>query len=177
MISINREAFDQLREMAANTFFIEIARVGEERKGRQYLLELVTRFVVLRHYPYKKGLDVHEFLDRGIIEVAEQKEFDWVNEKQIFVSTMSKLNAATGELSFLKNNRFSLAMFEFIALGLSKLIEKNGGVTDEQVKERVAAIRDLPEAERYSGIGVRGTQRLSSFVVPLAEKFFANAVS
>jgi hypothetical protein len=173
IISINRAVFENIKVMAENEDFMYLAEVGAERARRQYLNELVVRFIVLRHHKYLPGLDVHEYLDQGIINVAENKMFDWQAEFNSFSNTMDKLRTLIGKDAFDKSNRFSLGMYEFITLGLSKNIDRFGEkLNDEFVKKRVLGSSELPEAKKYSGIGVRGTQRLASFVVPMAEKYF-----
>jgi hypothetical protein len=151
---------------------LEIAPVGEDRSEKQYHAELVTRFVVLRNVPYVKGMDVHAYLDQGIIRISQNDEFDWDGEAKIFERVMERLRVVVGPNSFRKNARFSLGMYEFIALGLSKRMEANE-IGDEELRAKVAAVERLPEAQRYSGIGIRGTQRLAQFVMPLAERHFS----
>lgn len=157
LISISKAAFENVKELAIDKNFLRLAEVGEERIRRQYLLELVIRFVVLRNYKYKNGLDVHEYLDKGIISVAENNDFSWEHEKEVFVSTMNIILSSAGEEAFFKNNRFSLAMFEFITLGLSKAIERNKKIDHDFVKGRIGAVTQMPEAEKYSGSGVRAS--------------------
>ena len=129
---------------------------------------------MLRNYRYENGLDVHEYLDKGMINIAENKKFNWKKEGVAFAKTMGMLMDSVGKDAFFKNRRFSLAMYEFITLGLSRAIENSSKTLGAKfVRERVAKVPMLPEAQRYSGIGVRGTQRLASFVVPMAERFFA----
>ena len=171
----SKPVFDKLKSMASNEDFLKLSSgVGEERTKRQYLVELVVRFVVLRNYRYKIGLDVHEYLDKGIMDIAEDNDFNWELEEDIFARTMKALLGGVGAEAFSKNNRFSLAMFEFISLGLSKAIQSSDtALAPEFVRAKVASVADLPQAQRYSGSGVRGTQRLASFVVPLAERYFA----
>jgi len=172
IIAINRSAFDRIRQMVANPDFARLAKIGDERINRQYLSELVVRFIVLRHHEYQRGLDVHEYLDKGIISVIENEAFDWDAEQRTFEATMNVIFAASGEDAFSKNARFSLAMFEFITLGLSKAIDRGDAVDPADMRERIASVQNLPAALRYSGIGVRGTQRLASFVTPFAEQHF-----
>lgn len=174
VISINNKAFELISKMADDKNFKEMARVGEERIRRSYLNELVTRFLVLRNVQYKTGLDVHEYLDKGIVSISEKMDFDWTKEMNVFELTMSCAFEALGSDAFFKNNRFSLGMYEFIALGLSKSLEKDSSVwTPEKTKNKIIAVSELSEAKKYSGMGVRGTQRLSNFVIPMAESFFA----
>jgi hypothetical protein len=174
VVAVNRAAFNEIREMSQEADFVALANVGEERIKRQFLAELVTRFVVLRNCKYQKKLDVHEFLDKGMLEICENESFDWKNERLQFSETMRVLMRDVGPLAFLKNNRFSLGMFEFIVLGLSKAIEKaSSELSRDFVYSKVMEVPELPNAKKYSGIGVRGTQRLASFVIPDAVKFFA----
>jgi hypothetical protein len=174
IVSINRQAYHHLHEMATNPDFIALATVGEERAKRQFAVELAVRFVVLRNYPYRPGLDVHNYLDKGIVTIASNAEFDWDREKQIFVTTMRRLHEEVGVDAFRKNNRWSLALYEFISLGVSRAIEGGVGVqTPEALAAKVAAVGQHPEVERYSGSGIRGTQRLSGLVLPFAQEHFA----
>jgi hypothetical protein len=160
--------------MSTNVDFVQLTRVGQQRIDRQYRVELVTRFVVLRNFDYQRGMDVHHYLDEGMINVCSDPEFDWTAEIAAFRNTMSRLLAAVGNDAFRKSNRFSLAMFEFITLGLSTALDEDeGGVTDQFIRDKVAAIIDLPEAAQYSGMGVRGTQRLAGLVMPFAKTHFA----
>lgn len=177
VVSISKPVFEKIKAMAANEDFIKLTSgVGEERGKRQYLIELVTRCVVLRNYPYEAGLDVHEYLDKGMMDIAGNDGFNWEQEELIFLRTMKALFEGVGADAFSKNNRFSLAMFEFISLGLSKAIQSSATpLTPEFVREKVGEVANLPQATRYSGSGVRGTQRLANFVVPLAERHFAQA--
>lgn len=172
IIAINKDAFDRIRQMVANPDFVRLAKIGDDRINRQYLSELVVRFIVLRHHEYQRGLDVHEYLDKGIISVVENEAFDWDAEQRTFEATMNLIFNASGEDAFSKNARFSLAMFEFITLGLSKAVDRGDALDPAEMRERIASVQHLPAALRYSGIGVRGTQRLASFVTPFAEQHF-----
>lgn len=172
IIAINRDAFDKIRQMTANVDFLRLAKIGDDRINRQYLNELVVRFLVLRHFDYQRGLDVHEYLDKGIVSIVEDDQFDWNAEQTCFNQTMDAIVRSSGDDAFLKNARFSLAMFEFITLGLSKAVDRGDDLDTDILREKIEAVQNLPAALRYSGIGVRGTQRLASFVVPFAEQHF-----
>lgn len=85
---------------------------------------------------------------------------------------MSKIRQAAGESAFKKNNRFSLAMFEFVSNGTSKALENSADVDLAWLKKKIEEAPTLPAMDRYSGSGVRGTQRLSG-LVPEAPRHFA----
>ena len=171
IISINKDAYASISKMSVNEQFLSLISIGEERMRRQYAMELVVRFLVLRHFPYTPGLDLHDYLDKGMVNVARDSTFDWGNETTVFGMTMNILASAVGNSVFRKNNRFSLAMFEFLTLGVSKAIERGQTMGNQLVQARVQSATTLPEMERYSGSGIRGTQRLSG-LVPLAEGHF-----
>ena len=172
--SLSSDVQKTIVSMADEKDFRDVCDVGQEKKNRQYLSELVTRFIVLRNFPYKSGIDVHKYLDKGIISIIENKEFDWIKERATFSEVMSIINNIFGSNSFKTNKRFSLGKFEFIILGLSKRIESGPKISDEDVKKLVNKINDFEPYKRYSGAGIRGTQRLSKLISDHAENFFKN---
>ncbi|MBT3072128.1 hypothetical protein KKP04_14830 [Rhodomicrobium sp. Az07] len=105
--------------------------------------------------------------------VASSAQFDWKREVNIFNKTFHKLNKLAGERTFKKNGRFSLGYYEFIILGLSSLLDQEGDISDEALSAKINSISKLPEAGKYTGSGVRGTQRLSGFVFAKAKEHFS----
>jgi hypothetical protein len=174
VISINKSAQDAIVDMAGDdNFTVTTEPSGEERAQRSFLYELVVRFVALRHHPYKARLDVHDFLDEGIINIAGRKKFRWAQEKKVFKDTFSIVRAAKGRGAFMKSGRFSLGYYEFITLGVSSALDSDKALDPKWLAERIDAMGALPEAERYTGSGVRGTQRLAGFVLAKAKSHFA----
>lgn len=171
--ALNSDVYSLLGEMAEFQPFVDIADVGLERERRQYRLELVVRFLVLRNFEYQAGVDVHRYLDRGIISLLHEPEFDWKREGDIFRLTMTKLRDAAGQDAFRTNKRFSLGKYEFVVLGLSRALEEDANRTGQWIKEKLNGITELADFKKYSGAGVRGTQRLAKVVMPLAAAYFA----
>ena len=88
--------------MAANEDFKNTtAPSGEERAQRSFLYELVVRFITLRHYKYKQRLDVHDYLDEGIISVAGNPKFDWEREKEATFTPPPQPPAPTAASNYL----------------------------------------------------------------------------
>lgn len=172
IISINQDAYNVLHRMASSEAFLALTAIGEERRKRQYAAELVVRFVVMRHVPYTLGMDLHEYLDKGIVSLAKRHDFNWVQEVEVFSDTVRQLAEAVGDSAFKKSNRFSLAMFEFVVNGVSKAIERDGQLDYEWIRSKIDGAHRLNAMERYSGSGVRGTQRLSG-LIPEAEAYFS----
>ena len=172
--SMSDEKYKRMITMASYSPFINMTDVGRNRENRQYRMELVVRFLVLRNYEYQPGTDVHKYLDKGIITILQQEDFDWDKEESIFRQTMDILEDAAGVEAFRRNKRFSLGQFEFTSLGLSKAIETGRAADGTKIKKKIGGVSALPEARKYSGMGVGGAQRLSKFIVPVAERYFAS---
>lgn len=171
--SMSAEEYKRILGMAVYPSFISMTNVGKNRENRQYRMELIVRFLVLRNFAYEVGTDVHKYLDRGIVSILQNDSFDWSKEESTFKSTMDMLFAAAGSEAFRRNKRFSLGQFEFASLGLSKAIESGEAKDQAKIKSKIENIGSLPEAKKYSGMGVGGAQRLSKFIVPIAETYFS----
>ena len=123
--------------MAGNEDFKKTtAPSGEERAQRSFLYELVVRFITLRHYQYKQRLDVHDYLDEGIISVVGNPQFDWEREKEVFNRAFKLINEAKGDTAFAKSGRFSLGYYEFITLGVASACETNESLTADWLAQR-----------------------------------------
>ncbi len=174
VISISKSTQNAIAEMAADSNFVTTTSPsGEERSKRSFLYELVVRLLVLRHHPYTPNLDVHDYLDEGIIAIASNKNFDWEREKKMFRQVFAKIASARGVDAFRKNGRFSLGYYEFIGYGLSLAMDGGKKISDRELAGKIDGLAVLPAAERYTGSGVRGTQRLSGLVFPGARDYFA----
>lgn len=171
--SIDPKAHTRLEEMANYPKFVEMTDVGKEREKRQYRLELVVRLIVLRHVKYAQNIDIHKFLDKGIVEILSNFNFPWKNEEDVFKKTIDLLHKADGKEAFRTNKRFSLGKYEFSTLGVSKSIDIGKALSAPNVKIKLDGIVGLPEAKKYSGGGVTGSTRLLKFVIPHATPHFA----
>jgi hypothetical protein len=74
IVSINPTIYRSIAQVSTDQNFIALTRIGEEKERAKYRDELVVRSLVLRNVAYKKGLDVHEYLDRGIISLCKNKD-------------------------------------------------------------------------------------------------------
>lgn len=167
--SIDPEAHIRLERMTAYPKFVEMTDVGREREKRQYRLELVVRLIVLRHIRYSQDVDIHKYLDKGIVELLTNENFMWNLEEESFKKSMDLLYSAAGKEAFRTNKRFSLGKYEFASLGVSKSIDTKKPLSATNLKSKLDAIADLPEAKKYSGGGVTGSTRLLKFVIPHAQ--------
>ena len=169
--SIDPTALQVIKKAASNKAFEALTPIGTERAKRQFREELFVRFAVLRHVKYDKRLDVHEYLNKSIIKLLEGG-FDWYREEIKFVTFMEKILTLVGKKAFLKSSKFSLAMYEFISLGASTAVDQKI-FPDSVLKARIESASELSNVRKYSGMGVRGTQRLSMLVFPHSKRYFS----
>lgn len=179
-LMINPHFYSWLKERSSLDVFITTTAQTPDAILKQAGMELVLRFVAFRRCPYKQGLDVHEYLDKALIDLARDKDFPEEAERDVFVRTFTCLDSALGSDAFRRwdgtrfTGKFLMSLFEVIAIGVSKnltQIEGEGQATSEFIEERAKALWENETFKQNSGAGVRGTTRLAR-LLPLAEEFF-----
>ncbi|SHF80558.1 DUF262 domain-containing protein [Vibrio gazogenes] len=180
-VMINAEFYKLLKKLAEIDDFTKTVNQTEKAVEKQAGVELVLRFFAFKHHPYKKGLDVHEYLDEALVEISKNDEIDWGEEETRFKKTFSLLNDSLGDNAFKRwgghsfGGKFLMSLYETIAFGISQNldeIEHKG--RDEQKEFVITRAKDLwsdPVFEKNSGAGIRGTTRLSK-LLPMAKGFF-----
>lgn len=162
---VDRSVDPNFTECTAQTAF-----ALEQQQG----VELALRFFAFRNIEYQRGLDIHEYLDAALVEMAKNADFNRTVEEQVFNQTFTWLQEALGQNAFKRWNgnefsgKFTMAAFEVVAVGVSKNIP---ALTDLTPVERsafiVRRVQDLwgnENFQRNSGAGVRGTTRLSNLL-------------
>lgn len=180
-VMINPDLYKLFNKLSQNKDFINTTNQTENAVEKQAGVELVLRYFAFKHYPYKNGLDVHEYLDSALVEISKNKGIDWEGEEEGFKDTFSLLNEALGNKAFKRwdgNNfsgKFLMSLYETIAFGVSQNIDEIvGQPKDDQSDFILSRAKELwkdPVFENNSGAGIRGTTRLSK-LLPLAKGFF-----
>lgn len=176
-VSLNRRFYEWLNACANYPAFITTTAQTETAIEAQAGVELAFRFFAFNKIPYKNALDVHEYLDDALLQIATDPDFDLDYNSSVFKRTFDHLNAALGENAFKRWNgstftgRFLMSVYEVMATGVSKNIQL---IDNLDVTQRnsfiVSASKSLWNNENftpYSGAGVRGTTRLAK-LLPLA---------
>jgi len=83
---VNAEFFHKLRRLAESKTFLTLLNISEDQQEAQRDLEYLTRFLVYRHIEYDGKLDVEEYIDNGIIKMAEEGLLDSPAETNFLVS-------------------------------------------------------------------------------------------
>jgi hypothetical protein len=178
IIMVNSKYFLFLKEMVKRGAFQTVVSLTEEQIERQRHMEYATRFMVHTFIPYDGKLDVEEYIDKGIIELATVGELK--RARAIFEHTFDLLNEAFGSDAlrrFEKNKhsgRVSLAAFECIAVGIGRNFAKISKMKKpvEFIQKKIIAFWKQPELETFFAAGMRGTIRIQR-TVPFGERWFA----
>lgn len=178
-VMLNKPFYDWLITCASSTPFLTTVDQTEYALKKQSATELALRFFVFRNVPYQSGLDVHEYLDEGLMQVATSAAFDMISEKDIFDRTFALLHSAMGDRAFKRWNgtvfqgKFLMSVFEVVATGVAKNIDAIERVADANtfIQDRCKSLWSDPTFMDNSGAGIRGTTRLAN-LLPMAEAFF-----
>jgi hypothetical protein len=179
-VMVDRSFYEWLTARAANPHFANTIDQTDFAIERQMPMELALRFVAFRNVPYKAGLDVHEYLDAALLDLASNKTFDREAEKHIFEGTFTLIDNALGKKAFKRWNgtdftgKFLMSVFEVFAVGVSKNLQELEAMEPEGLAAFLTGrLRDLWANDtftRNSGAGIRGTTRLAN-LLPIAKDF------
>ena len=126
------EKFQILNNMSNYDNFKNIVNLTDKSLKERFDLELITRYVCLRHEPNLaklKGVsDFGEYLDDKIVSIVSDDSFDWKREVRIFNKTFDYISDELGTDAFqkydLKNDRFIggfyTSVFEIIAITIGR---------------------------------------------------------
>lgn len=182
-VMINPGFYTWLAARSNNVDFVKTTNQTQAALDQQMGVELALRFLVFRSVPYVAGLDIHEFLDKALRDLATNELYPIKDEELIFDSTFEWLNKALGENAFKRlaiesdnfSGKFLMSAFEVISIGVSKnYLALKAMSDDERNTFLVARIKKLWGTQsfiEFSGGGVRGTTRLSN-LLPVGEPFF-----
>lgn len=178
-VMLNKKFFDWMKGNAGNPDFRTTIDQTDNSLEKQMDVELVLRFITFRHVSYKAGLDVHEYLDEALIELATKNDIDWDREAGIFARTFSLLNRAMSDSAFKRwdgrqfTGKFLMSVFEVVTIGASSSIDRIESMEDPcgYIRDRCQALWENEVFQKNSGAGIRGTTRLAN-LLPMGRGFF-----
>ncbi|SNR83372.1 DUF262 domain-containing protein [Puniceibacterium sediminis] len=178
-VSVNKDFYEWMSDLSKHTSFIHTTRQTDTALDQEAGTELVLRFLAFRILPYKSGMDVHEYLDDALFQLASEKGLDMGKEGVIFKKTFDYLDAALGQSAFQRWNgtdftgKFLMSLFEVISIGVSKNLPALEAMTAKDRNKclvaKAQALQDDQTYSKYSGAGIRGTTRLSK-LLPIAKR-------
>jgi uncharacterized protein with ParB-like and HNH nuclease domain len=130
LIMIDHEIYDWLKELSENEEFKNCIPITDKQIQEQGYMELALRFVVYRHVQEserKRYKDLTELLTEAMKTIFTNKNFNRIQEEEVFKKVFFILNKTLQDNSFKKysvekerySGPFSLAVFEVIAIGIS----------------------------------------------------------
>lgn len=175
---IDRDFFEQVKEMSEFPAFKKTLSLTKNAIEKQGYLDLAVRYFVFRNVEYDQKSDVNEFLDDGIIELAEDGPLQG-EEIEIFKDTFQLLADTFEGRAFKKwqkddyKGKFLQSHFEVIAIGVAANITQIKCLDSPQdfLKKKTRRLIDEPVFKKNSGAGVRGTTRIQK-LLPFGKKFF-----
>ncbi|MEL6302733.1 MAG: DUF262 domain-containing protein [Pseudomonadota bacterium] len=181
-VSLNKAFYDWFSDLAKNQDFMETTRQTPAALEREAGTELVLRFLAFRSVPYQSGMDVHEYLDDALFNLATDTDYDMASEGATFNRTFSFLRTALGASSFQRwdgekfTGKFLMSLYEVIATGVSKNLDAYAALSEEHrnrvLVEKAHELPNIDIFEENSGAGVRGTTRLTN-LLPRAQDLMA----
>lgn len=178
MIMISEPYFNMVKSLADYEPFRIVLSASEDQIERQRHMEYASQFLVHTYIPYDGKHDVEDYIDNGIVQLAEAGPTP--NTEAHFRKTFDLLSTAFGSNTLRRmeqdkhQGRVSLAAFECIAVGVGKNIDEIEAKGDpiRFVQERVQQFWKRQELSSFFTPGLRGTVRIQR-TIPFGTVVFA----
>jgi hypothetical protein len=178
MLMVNAAFFRAVKAAAEQSVFIKVTSVTEDQLEKQRHMEMAVRFLVHTFVPYDGRLDVEEYIDEGIVTLAQAGD---LSAAGLIDRTFGLLFAIAGRnaLRRLDNGNYigkvGLVGLEGIAVGVAKNLDAILALGEDQakafVREKMEGFWVQPESARFTSPGLRGTTRIQR-TVPFGEEWF-----
>lgn len=169
IIMINSKYHKSLKILAEFPAFRNVVSINADQIERQRHLEYVCRFLTHTYIPYNVKYDVEEYIDEGMISLAEKENI--TEEHEAFTATFSYLNEIYGTAALRRDmsmsQKFGLAAFEGIAVGIARNIKEIQKTPDPKdfIRRKISEFWRSPDIERFFVVaGQRGTTRIQRTV-------------
>lgn len=179
MLMINPDYFRAIKAAAEDATFRKVISVSDEQSQRQRHMEMAVRFLVHINVAYTNNLDVEEYIDEGIVRLAQGG--DHTTAVLQISRTFQLLDNAVGKDALRRfqdgkhTGRVGLVALEGIAVGVAKNIDDILALGDTEAKafitEKIKDFWSQPESENFTSPGLRGTVRIQR-TVPFGEGWF-----
>ena len=179
LVMVNPDFYEWVAKLATFNHFANIVGLTKTALSQQKHMEMALRHLAYRRVPYQSGLDVNEYLDKAALQLAHMSVDERATEETVFRSSFELLDSALGEDAFRRwdGERHSggslISGFDAIVHGISNHLLAINNLTDPRtwVRDKVRAIWSEEVFQQYSGMGVRGTTRLTN-LLPFGVEFF-----
>ncbi len=178
VIMVNPAYHQMMRVLSQRQSYRFVLSASEDQLEKQRDMEYVSRYLVHKYIDYDNKLDVEEFIDKSIVELASAGVTQQVAET--FNGTFDLLHAAYGENALRRFNngqptgRVLLAAYECIAIGIARNLPAIQAKPDptQYVQHRIAQFWQSPDIDTFFVAGLRGTVRIQR-TIPFGTNWFA----
>ncbi|MBL3565967.1 DUF262 domain-containing protein [Rhodovulum sulfidophilum] len=177
MLMVNENYFRAIKAAAESDTFLKVTSLTDGQLDKQRHIELAARFLVHVDVPYDGLLDVGEYIDEGIVQLASAGDIERATSLLTDVFALLKEVADGDALRRYQNGHYSgrvgLVGLETIAVGVAKNLPDIQKQPDPVgfVRDRSQKLWEQEEIERFLSPGVRGTARIQK-TVPFGEHWF-----
>jgi hypothetical protein len=174
---LNANLFEKLLQISEFKPFRDSIALTPRAIEEQKHVELVLRFLAFRYKQYKATIDVHDWLDEVLIDMAQDTAYDIDGERLVFEQTFELLFSLLGANTFKRydgafNGSFSIAAFEAITHGVSLHIQKLCPANRHgDLVTRIGSMWSEFEFIDSTKAGTRGSTRLGK-LLPFAKIWF-----
>lgn len=178
VIMVNPAYHQMMRELSQQPSYLTVLSASSDQLEKQRDMEYVARYLVHTYINFDGKLDVEEFIDQSIVELAAAGPTQQVRDT--FEGTFDLLNAAYGENALRRFNnghptgRVLLAAYECIAVGIARNLSAIQAKPDptQYIRDRIAQFWQSPAIEYFFVAGLRGTVRIQR-TIPFGVNWFA----
>jgi len=182
MVMVNEAFYQWIVKLSKSEPFLSMIAQTENAQNKQTPIELTLRFLIHRKIPYQSGLNVHDYLDDGMLKLADSYrdgKFDSIMEEEIFYETFSFLDDTVGEDVFKRwygdekgfKGKFLISAYQIIAVGVSKYLDTIAQIENppEWMREKIEQLWKNNNYSKCLTGGTFGAMQLSKL---LPENFF-----
>ena len=179
MLMINPVYFRTVKVAAEQPSFRTVTLITDDQAERQRHLELAVRFLVHAEVLYDGRLDVEEYIDDGIVRLAQAGNqggaADLLNRTFQLLNDAAGANALRRFQNGTHIGKAGLVGLEGIAVGVAKNIDAifalGPTAAKNFVSEKLKTFWTQPECASFNSPGLRGTIRIQR-TVPFGEVWF-----
>ena len=179
MLMVNADYYRVVKVSAEQEAFKRVMAITDEQAERQRHMEMAARFLVQVCVPYDGLLDVEEYIDEGIVQLA--RAGDHAKAASLLDRTFRLLDevAAGNALRRFQEGHYAgragLVGLEGIAVGVGRNIDAILALGPDAARtfvyERTRTFWADPRTANFTSPGLRGTIRIQR-TVPFGEEWF-----
>ena len=177
MLMVNTIFYEGVKESADDSSFRTVIALSEDQIEKQRHMEMAVRFLVHTFVPYDGKMDVEEYVDSGIVELATKGTIS--SPKDLVMRTFRLLDKVAGKDALRRFEggshvgKVGLVGLEGIAVGVAKNLKAILKLPKPEkfLETKIQKFWTNPKAGSFTSPGLRGTTRIQR-TVPFGQTWF-----